>query len=148
MKLNSVTRFLVEKILKMSEDNAYEYLKNRGFDLIGKGSESYVYSRKGFEYVIKIQHNYGGYVKVKHVPCDKHFANQEYFHGKEFNVIIQEKCERFTIGDRWDHTYNHTLFNRWRRFSKFLQDKFNVGDTHDFNMGTKNGRLVSIDWNH
>lgn len=147
MKLNSVTRFLVEKLLKMTDtDDVYKFLESRGFDIIGKGSESTVYSRKGYEYVIKIQRNYC-YVKVKYVPCDKHFANQEYFHGKGFNVIVQEKCEKFSAGE-WPFDNSNILYKRWMKFAKFLNDKFNVYDTHAFNMGIKNGRLVSIDWNH
>lgn len=148
MKLNSVTRFLVNKLIKMdNKEDAYEYLESMGFDRIGMGSESTVYSRKGYDYVIKIQ-RYGG---IKRVPCNTHFANQESFEGKNFNVIVQEKCEKFVV-DKWPHNSNDNIetvtYKRWKKFSKFLSDNFKVYDNHDFNMGIKKGRLVSIDWNH
>lgn len=128
-------------------EKAYKYLKSKGFDKIGRGCESDVYSRKGYEYVIKIQRSYGG---LKKVPCDKHFANLKFFKGEHgFNVMVQEKCEGFKIDEYPTGSVPETkVYKKWKKFSKFLQNKFDVSDTQDFNMGLKNGRLVSIDWNH
>jgi RIO-like serine/threonine protein kinase len=150
MKLNSVTMFLVNKLLQMTDiEKAYEYLESKGFNVIGRGCESTVYSRKGYEYVIKIQRSYN---EIKEVPCDKHFANLQYFKGNhEFNVMIQEKCEKFKV-DLWPFETSERMetkiYKKYVKFVKFLHNKFDVCDTHDFNMGLKNGKLVSIDWNH
>ena len=146
MKLNSVTTFIVNKIIGMSYEDATEYLESMGFSIIGRGCESVVYSKKGFEYVIKLQ----TWQKPKSVPCDKHFANQVMFDGGangnyEFNVIVQEKCVSIKPAGFKEAT--SPLYKRCEKFKKFLENKFNVWDIHDFNMGIRNGRLVSIDWN-
>lgn len=141
MKLNSVTTFLVNKIITMDIKESYDYLKSIGYEVIGCGAESTVFSRKGYEYVIKIQRSRS----IKHVLSDIHFANQKTFEGENFNVIVQEKCEKFVA--EWNIP-DTPEYKRWDKFQKFLYNKFNVIDRHDFNMGLKNGRLVSIDWNH
>jgi RIO-like serine/threonine protein kinase len=126
----------------MSCEDAKEYLESMGFSIIGKGRESVVYSKKGFEYVIKLQ----TWQKTKRVLCDKHFANQVTFNSDSFNVIVQEKCEKFELP--YPYIETSKPYKKWQKFKLFIEKKFDVGDLYDFNMGLRNGKLVSIDWNH
>jgi hypothetical protein len=141
MKLNSLVMYHVKKILGMSKDDAKNYLTDNGFSRIGHGEESIVYSRKGFEYVIKIQyeafHNSG--TNADEVPSDKHFVPTMVFRGDKFNIIVQKKCDDRRV-DYFD--------KRYQKFQRFVRDKFSVSDIHEKNVGLIKGRMYVFDWNY
>lgn len=139
MKINSLIRYHIEKLRNLYLDEAKEYLSNNGFKMIGSGCESVVYSKKGFEYVIKLNYcpfsNTGIHVDI---PSDKHFAKYLTFTTSFGHLIIQEKCEVLKYRDR-----NITNF---KKFRKWVEAKYSVSDIHFENVGVINGRFLVIDY--
>jgi hypothetical protein len=139
----TIIRYYIKRIESLSLDNAMDTLLKLGFNLIGSGCESYVYSRKGFEWVIKLTYDphCGNSINtIKKNPSDKHFAIGESFpttHG-EFFIVVQRKL------DPNKYNWDHKKFKKW---VKMLGKKFPfITDIITDNAGMVNGRLVCIDW--
>ena len=146
MKINSLIQFHINKLLALSSlCKAQEYLMNNGFIRIGCGCESVVYSKVGFEYVIKIQFSaftHSG--SKKDIPSSKHFTNQVVYKGEVFNVIVQEKIEK-VYGDM-KGTRDKPIHKRFKKFVEFVEKNFGVSDIHVDNVGLNKGRFVVFDW--
>ena len=143
MKLNSLILFHVRNIKNLSYTDARNYLLNKGFKQIGSGCESVVYSRKGFDYVIKLQSDaFSDSAMHSDIPDSVHFVPTKVIEAKEFNIIIQEKVEH-TVG-----TYYRKYSKRYSKFRKFMEEKFKCTDIHDENIGILKGRMVVFDWNY
>ena len=70
-----------------------DYLKSKGFTKIGSGCESVVYSKEGFEYVIKIVYDAFTYSGNK-TPFDSiHFAKSKSFPTNSILLTVQEKVD-------------------------------------------------------
>lgn len=139
----TIIRYYIKRIESLELYDARTTLVKLGFDQIGSGSESYVYSRKGFEWVIKLTHDpHRGNSPdtIKNNPSDKHFAIGESFpttHG-DFFIQVQKK-----LAPNKYH-WNHLKFKKW---VKMMEKKFPfVSDLICENAGMTNGRLVCIDW--
>ena len=142
MKLNSLIRYHVNKLIKLDYHKANQYLVNKGFINIGSGCESIVYSRKGFDYVIKLQ--FSPFTQTgmdRDIPSDNHFAATEVFKGNNMNIIIQEKVEH-TVCSQYDK-----YITRFRKFRSFVEKNFGVSDIHDENVGIIRGKMIVFDWN-
>jgi hypothetical protein len=141
MKLNSLIRYHINKLIKLDYYKAIDYLQNKGFNMIGSGCESVVFSRKGFDYVIKLQHSpFSQSGTDRDIPDDNHFASTKVFKGNGMNIIIQEKVE---------HTVNKhysKYITRFRKFRSFVEKNFGVSDIHDENVGIIRGRMIVFDW--
>lgn len=136
--------FHVRKLMKLSFYNSKEYLIKNGFDKIGSGCESVVYSKKGFEYVIKLQHDAFTYSGTKEeIPCSKHFADQLVFDSANdmIRIVIQEKVDKVVV-----NTPNWKSDKNFHKFVAFVEKKFRIGDAHEGNIGIKNGRFIVFDW--
>lgn len=140
MQLNSLVMYHVKKLIELDHDEAKNYLCDNGFTRIGSGMESVVYSRKGFEYVIKIQYDPFNNSGMHHnVPNEKHFVPTLVFKGKgKVNIIVQTKCDKGRV-DYFDQNY--------QKFHRFVRDKFKISDIHEGNVGTIKGRMYVFDWN-
>lgn len=139
----TIIRYYVKRIESLNLNSAKNTLSKLGFDLIGHGCESYVYSRKGFEWVIKLTHNphSGNSINtIKRNPSDKHFAIGESFdttHGCFF-IQVQKKL----APNKYE--WNDKKFKKW---VKMIEKKFPfIDDLIKENAGMVNGRLVCIDW--
>ena len=144
MKFNSILLFHIRKLRNLSFYNAEKYLIKNDFIKIGCGCESVVYSKRGFDYVIKLQFSpFGNSGSKEDIPHPKHFANQQVFEGHGYNLIIQEKVDKLPKGV---HTCKHPLEKRYNKFVAFLENTFRVGDTHSGNIGYKNGKFIIFDW--
>lgn len=146
MKLNTLVMYHVRKLMALnSYRKAYDYLTNAGFDEIGSGCESKVYSRKGFEYVIKIKIQFNPFecsaIHDEDVPNEKHFASMAIFKSQAFNVIVQQKCET-TVDKMW-RKFDIRKFNK---YSEKMEQKYKVQDVHAGNVGIIKGRFIIIDW--
>lgn len=137
--------FHVRKLMKLSFNDSKEYLIKNGFTNIGSGCESVVYSKKGFEYVIKLQHDAFNCSGTKEeIPCSKHFADQlvfDHFTNDMIKIVIQEKVDK-VVGNisNWNRNKN------FHKFVAFVEKKFRIGDTHEGNIGIKNGKFLVFDW--
>ena len=144
MKFNSILLFHIRKLSKLSYYNAEKYLIKNDFIKIGSGCESVVYSKRGFDYVIKLQFSpFGNSGSKSDIPHPKHFANQQVFEGDDYNLIIQEKVNKLPKNV---HSHNHPMQKKFSKFVAFLENTFHVGDTHAGNIGYKNGKFVIFDW--
>jgi hypothetical protein len=139
----TIIRYYVKRIESLSLRNAKVALIKLGFDQIGYGCESYVFSRKGFEWVIKLTydpHNGNSINTIKKNPSDKHFAIGESFdttHG-DFFIVVQKKL----APNKYE--WNDEKFKKW---VKMIERKFpTISDLIKENAGMINGRLVCIDW--
>jgi len=143
MKLNSLILFHVRNIKNLHYTDARNYLLNKGFNQIGSGCESVVYSRKGFDYVIKLQSNaFSESGMHSDIPDSVHFIPTKVIKTSRFNIIIQQKVEH-TVG-----TYYKKYQRRYQKFRNFMEKKFNCSDIHDHNIGIVRGRMVVFDWNY
>lgn len=139
----TIIRYYVKRIESLSLDSAASTLIKLGFDLIGSGCESYVYSRKGFEWVIKLTHDPHSGNSVDTItrnPSDKHFAIGESFvttHG-DFFIQVQRKLAPNKYN--WDD-------KKFKKWVNMIEKKFPfISDLIKENAGMVNGRLVCIDW--
>jgi len=139
----TIIRYYVKRIESLSLHNAKATLIKLGFNQIGHGCESYVYSRKGFEWVSLITHNphSGNSINtIKKNPSDKHFAIGESFpttHG-DFFIQVQKKLAPNKY--EWDD-------KKFKKWVKMMGRKFpSITDIIKENAGMVNGRLVCIDW--
>ena len=141
MKINSLIRYHVEKLKNLSLYGAKEYLARNQFHCIGSGCEAVVYSRKGFDYVIKLHYSpFSNSGVDKGIPSDKHFANQIAYKVSYGNIIIQEKCDSVVRINIKKHGINFKKFRRW------VEEKYKVSDIHTDNVGIRNGKFVVFDW--
>ena len=140
-RLPSVAMFHVRKMQNMDYNTARQYLRNNNFYLLGEGCEAYVYTRSGFEYVIKVLHDpHPGnpIVEEKEIPSLKHFIPAYGFEAVDYHIVVQKKIK--------PSPYNWTS-KKYNRFSAMLSKKFpRVSDTLDFNCGLENGTLKCFDW--
>ena len=150
MKLNSLILYHVKNLLKISNDSnspntirniSKNYLLSKGFDKIGSGCESVVYSKEGFDYVIKIVYDpftYSGNKK----PLDSiHFARTRSFTTNSIIITIQEKVDK-VVG--FGCVAN--LRKRYDKFYKFMEKKYDISDVHEENVGLIKGRMVVFDY--
>jgi hypothetical protein len=134
----------VRKLQELSLHNAQQYLIKNNFTKIGSGCESVVFSKKGFDYVIKLQYDAFTYSGTKkEIPCEKHFTKQLVFnHSTDtISIIIQEKVDQVVVNTR-----NWRSNKRFHKFVEFVERRFYVGDTHEGNIGIKNGKFLVFDW--
>lgn len=148
MKLPSLVMYHVRKIVSMSTYEARDYLKKAGFKQIGCGCESVVFSREGFDYVIKIQFspfynsptNKDNHDESKTIVPNEHaFVKTWVFQGIN-PIIVQEKVEH-TIEDKWND-----YAGKFRKYVKKARALYNIQDLHEGNVGVIRGRLVIFDW--
>jgi hypothetical protein len=147
MKLNSVLTYLVGKLTML--DTTYQaerYLLNNGFSLIGRGCECGVFSRKGFEYVIKVMFDSHYNTDGKHllkIPSEKHFVDTLLVDHGNFPIVIQRKvvsCEGII-------RYKTPEWYRMEKFRKFVEKKWtNINDLGDYNIGIDRGQFKVFDW--
>jgi hypothetical protein len=140
MELNSIILYHIRKIKDLDYRSARNYL-NKRFSVIGSGQESVVFSRKGFDYVIKLQHNPFNNSGTKvDIPDSVHFIPTKVIECRSFNIIIQKKVDHTVCGKYY------TYQKRFEKFRLFMEKKFSVSDIHDENVGIVNGRMVVFDW--
>lgn len=150
MKINSLILFHIRKLVNLSYYPAIEYMIANHFTQIGSGCESVVFTKKGFDYVIKLQHSpFFNTNSSTEVPCTKHFANQKAFAwekggGSACKIIVQEKVDQ--VFGSIPYLDRKPMIKKFSAFTKFLKDKFEVRDTHDGNIGLIKGRFVVFDW--
>jgi hypothetical protein len=142
----SVVMFHINKIydLNLTLTQAKNYLVNNGFYQIGSGCESVVYSRKGFEFVIKLTyspHSGNSVDNIRNIPSLKHFVPGWSFDGENFFIVVQKKVKENP------HTWNSNTYKRYKNFVKMLKKKFpTVDDVCAFNCGIENGVIKCFDW--
>lgn len=143
MNINSAMLYVIDRIQNLTFRNAMNWMVEHNFTRCGSGCESVVYTRDGFDYVIKIQYSaftLSG-VKVDN-PSPKHFMETEVVYCEDFNIIIQKKVT--PLDDLM-----HIPWTAFEKFKDFILRKFpNVTDVHCGNCGLLNGRMVVIDWNY
>lgn len=144
--LNSATQYYVSKLaVTHTAQEARDKLTNWGFVLIGSGSESDVYSRTGFDYVIKVMRksHYGlGAEVIRNLPCEKHFAKSFVYDTNGLHkIIIQEKLERVSL------PIANAKINNLDDFFTMIGRKFpKVEDIAYYNVGKRrDGRYQVID---
>lgn len=142
----TIVKYIVNRIYFSNSVDSYGYdeflRKVLKFDRIGAGCEANVYSRNGFEYVIKIVYDpHAGNNSSSHgkSPNPKHFVEGYTFELPNDNYIVVQKKVITKKGLWRDKKYN--------KFRKFLGKKFpNISDVIGDNCGYLNGRLVCFDW--
>jgi hypothetical protein len=147
MKIPTIIRYYIKRIESLSLNEAKTTLIELGFHKIGSGCESVVYSRKGFEWVIKLTyspHAANSIDTIRKNPSDKHFAFGESFPTThdEFFIVIQKKVTPLKF--EWTDKKASKRFDKW---IKMIEKKFpNISDLIKDNVGTVNGRMVCLDW--
>ena len=120
---------------------AQKLLEKLSFEVIGSGMESYVYSRKGFEYVIKIQYDSHYNNPLSQVQVTKNnplFAESFAVLLNGFPVDIKKKLQPLTGKD-----INKKVRSFIRKFKKqFPCDN----DISIDNVGMSNGSIKAYDW--
>jgi RIO-like serine/threonine protein kinase len=142
MKLNSLVIYHVNKLSTLEFEDARDYLISVGFNQIGSGCESVVYSRKGFDYVIKLHYSPFTFSGMKRdIPSEKHFVPTVVFRRNDFNIVIQKKVEH-TVCAKYEK-----FAKRYKEFVKRMEKTYQVSDIHDENVGVIKGRFWIFDWN-
>lgn len=142
MKLNSAMLYIIDG-LKQCDNwaSAKKYLVSKKFICIGAGCESIVFSRPGFEYVIKIQYSpFRSSGTFSEIPSVKHFLEFYLERGEDFNIIIQPKIQKLDFDN-----YGESL-RKFRKFSSWVENKFKVSDVHGGNVGSYRGKMMVFDW--
>jgi hypothetical protein len=141
IKPPSVVMFHVNKIYDLNLNQAKTYLRKNGFYQIGSGCESVVFSRDGFEYVIKLTycpHRGNSVDNIRNIPSPKHFVPGWSFEGDSFFIVVQRKIKESPY--HWGH-------KRYTNFLKMIKKKFpTVSDVCEFNCGLDNGTMKCFDW--
>ena len=151
MKFNPLILYHIKNLSKFGNDpyldkreacnKCQDYLVLKGFKRVGSGCESVVYSKKGFEYVIKIVYDPFEHSGSKEPLNAFHFANSKSFKTRTIHIVIQEKVMPL---DDWN---NKPFPNaKIKAFRKFMVKKYGVGDLHSGNIGIIKGRLVVFDY--
>ncbi len=152
--INSAIKFYLSKLTAENVSNphvARRMLMEWGFDYIGGGCESFVFTRKGWGMVIKIWYNphfkAGAEVFQQNQP-KSFFADTLCIAANGFNIVLQPKME---VIEKilYDRKASEKRFGRkhtYERFYEAIREKFPVGDLGAQNVGYLNGRIVAFDW--
>ena len=129
---------IVEKF-KLNPDGFVNWLCYRlGFKQIGQGGFSTVYSKDGFDYVVKVG---GGMYSI---PKGEHYLLPTYVVNSDGGLMIQPKCDEVYTGDFSAECPTHAY---WIDIQKSLSKKCKGWrDTHCGNVGIYKGKPVIIDW--
>lgn len=141
MKLPTIIHYHIDKIKNLDYTNAKRYMAKH-FTHIGDGAESECYSRKGFDYVIKLYISYHEDGRKDTNPNETYFLSHVHLQFENFAVIVQHKIESYgglrKIPDK--------LHERVRKFQQLVIQKFPQFDLHNGNIGIFRGRLFYYDW--
>lgn len=144
MKLNSVLKYLISKLSMMEScDEAGKFLTKNHFVRIGSGCESIVYSRDGFDYVIKLvfdSHFDSGGDHIQSMPSEKHFAESFLVKGFYIPIIIQKKLTPLEDMKKYPLRMGH--------FRRFISKNWpNISDIASYNIGMdQHGKMYVYDW--
>lgn len=155
MKLRdrSLVLWLSDRLDKLEENEAKEFLVKRGWRELGSGVENVAYHKDELDFVLKISHKQwfsesaSILFKILKKQVEKAietgsslFVETEIVECKNFVLTFQEKVD-VVLSDA-----PLRFFFRWEDKRYQLQRKFDMVDFHKFNVGLKKGQFKIFDW--
>lgn len=146
MEVNEFHKIIINRLTKMEMYRAELYLQKLGWNFIGSGAESSVFSKKGVHFVIKIRHrSHSGHSPLAVIAAahDKLCIPTEAFEANGWTLVVQQKVDVIIDDlDSYRSTCSYLLaYKKRAKHYSFFDD-----DVISCNLGLFQGRVYSVDW--